>query len=449
MQLTQTVAEYIAQAIERGRHAGATERRAAWMNASVTTSGNTTPGRRTRSAGTRRLTGARLFSGVNVSSDVYRRGDERARFTGQLNPKARGETQMAETTAVIVNLTTQSWTLHRSYGTFTVRGCATRRRSGGSAIAARQAKTPAHDAVHDDVRVTRKPRTAVMDLGDKRTLEVPISAYEVGEDLCREINADGGDDSYFGVFVAVGEKPTDEELAQSRLRLMAFYRRLVAAADREWERSHSYLFINDVERRAALYLGVEKEWFYQPRETVECPGCGEKIKPGFAVCKTCGAILDRAKAAALGLIPPAAPSGHWRLQPGVAAGVAANANREAKRPVTAAGPVRARRARLGKWLSVRAARLADVAGGRNWAAAHMQEAALGRVTAQSELAAGDSAGTPREDANGGSRDVRRISSSDHKMCDAGAGVQAALCTGCCGLRGRGRRTSFRGGDGTR
>ena len=78
--------------------------------------------------------------------------------------------------------------------------------------------------------------------------------------------------------------------------------RAVAAADREWERSHSYLFINDVERRAAKHLGLEKEWFYQPRETVECPGCGEKIKPGVAVCKTCGAILDREKAAALGLV---------------------------------------------------------------------------------------------------------------------------------------------------
>ena len=97
-------------------------------------------------------------------------------------------------------------------------------------------------------------------------------------------------------------------MTQSHQRLSAFYRRLVTAADREWERSHSYLFINDVERRAAQYLGIEKEWFYQPRETVECPGCGEKIKPGFAVCRTCGAILDRVKAAALGLAPAAAAS---------------------------------------------------------------------------------------------------------------------------------------------
>jgi hypothetical protein len=198
---------------------------------------------------------------------------------------------MKEVTAAIVNLTDQTWTLHRSYGTFVVRGVASEEAEGA------------------EYTVTRVGgRTAVMDLGDKRTLEVPITAAEVAQDLCREINADGGDDSYFGVFVAAGELPTQEEMTQSHQRLSAFYRRLVTAADREWERSHSYLFINDVERRAAQYLGIEKEWFYQPRETVECPGCGEKIKPGFAVCRTCGAILDRVKAAALGLAPAAAAS---------------------------------------------------------------------------------------------------------------------------------------------
>jgi hypothetical protein len=183
-------------------------------------------------------------------------------------------------TAVIVNLTEQSWILHRSYGSFAVSGCAPGEPYTRTYVAG---------------------RTALMDLGDKRTIEVPITAREVAEDLAREINSDGGDDSFFGVFVAAGDAPADEELAAARERLAAFYRRLLAVADREWERSHSYLFINDVERRAARYLGIEKEWHYQPRETIECPGCGEKIKPSAAVCKICGAILDRAKAAKLGL----------------------------------------------------------------------------------------------------------------------------------------------------
>lgn len=186
-----------------------------------------------------------------------------------------------QTTAVIVNLTEQAWTLHRSYGTYRIRGC-----EAGEPYAATRVEG----------------RTATMDQGDKRVTTVRISAEEVAEDLCHEINADGGEDSFFGVFVAAGEMPTADELQEAREKLAAFYRRLVAGADREWERSHSYLFINDVERRAARYLGLEKDWFYQARETMECPGCGEKIKPGVAVCRVCHAILDRNKAANLGLV---------------------------------------------------------------------------------------------------------------------------------------------------
>jgi hypothetical protein len=214
---------------------------------------------------------------------------------------------MNQETAVIVNLTEQSWILHRSYGVFAVNACVPGEPYGLTRVAS---------------------RTAQMDLGDKRTLDVHITAREVAEDLCREINADGGDDSFFGVFVGQGDTPSDEELSAARERLTAFYRRVVMAADREWERSHSYLFINDVERRAARHLGVDKDWHYQPRETSECPGCGEKIKPNVAVCKTCGAILNHDKAAALGLVRAAEP---------VAAAVVA----EAAKPATAqAAPVR-------------------------------------------------------------------------------------------------------------
>jgi hypothetical protein len=188
-----------------------------------------------------------------------------------------------QTSVVIGNLTEQNWILHRSYGTYRVRGC-----ENGEPCA-----------------LTRvEGRTAFMDLGDKRTTPVHVSAAELANDLCREINSDGGEESNFGVFVAEGEIPSDDELRRAREKLVTFYRRLVAGADREWERSHSYLFINDVERRAAHYLGLEKEWFYQARETVECPGCGEKIKPGVAVCRTCRAILDPIKATSLGLAPP-------------------------------------------------------------------------------------------------------------------------------------------------
>ncbi len=199
--------------------------------------------------------------------------------------------------ATIANITDQSYTAHRTYGAFLIAGrppCPSGGRAAGTA-----------GAPGEEYALTRiTPRTAMMDYGDKRTLPLAISAREIAEDLCREINSDAGEHSYLGVFVCAGNIPTEEELRGAHTKLEEFYRSQVAAADREWERSHSFLFIHDLQRRAAAHLGLDKEWYYQVRETAECPGCGERVKPGVAVCKSCGAILDREKALALGLLQP-------------------------------------------------------------------------------------------------------------------------------------------------
>jgi hypothetical protein len=188
---------------------------------------------------------------------------------------------MSRNDATIANITGQQYVLHRTYGTFLIPGS-----EDGEEFST--------------TRVTS--RTAILDYGDKRTLPLPISAREIAEDLCREINSDAGERSYLGVFVCAGSAPTEAELLGARQRLEEFYRGLVAAADREWERSHSFLFIHDLQRRAAAFLGLDKEWYYQVRETAECPGCGTRVKPGVAKCKACGAVLDREKAVALGLV---------------------------------------------------------------------------------------------------------------------------------------------------
>ena len=145
----------------------------------------------------------------------------------------------------------------------------------------------------------------VMDLGDKRTMEYRVTAREVAEDIARELNGDSGEGSFHGVFVAAGETPTESELADARRRLEEFQRRLVAAADLEWERTRNPIFITDLERRAARQLGLEKPWLYNSTPLAECPVCAEKIKHGVAVCRSCGAILDREKASQYGLAPAA------------------------------------------------------------------------------------------------------------------------------------------------
>jgi hypothetical protein len=193
--------------------------------------------------------------------------------------------------AVLCNIAEQTWILHRTHGTFVVAG-----REPGETYAL----------------TIIGGRTGAIDLGDKRTLEFPISAREIAEDLAREINSDGGEGSYFGVFVCDGDEPSDAELLIARELLAAFYRNLVAAADKEWERSQNVVFISDLQRRAARELKLEKEWSYEPQQRIDCPACGEKLKPGVAVCRVCGAVLDRAKAAQFGLAAstPSQPSTH-------------------------------------------------------------------------------------------------------------------------------------------
>src|SRR5467141_4712616 len=144
--------------------------------------------------------------------------------------------------------------------------------------------------------------TGVIDMGDKRTMDYRITAREIAEDIAREINSDSGEGSFHGVFVAAGAAPTEAELADARRRLEEFQRRLVASADLEWERTKNPMFITDLERRAARQLGLEKPWLYDPKPLAECPVCAEKIKHGVAVCRSCGAILDREKAAQYGLV---------------------------------------------------------------------------------------------------------------------------------------------------
>jgi hypothetical protein len=216
-------------------------------------------------------------------------------------------------TATICNITEQHYMAHRMYGTFQIAGrTEPAGKSGGArtdAVADDRAQIGA--AEHSDKNTNGRfaltrisPRTAVMDYGDKRTLPLAITAREIADDICREINSDAGENSFMGVFVCAGDAPTEAELKRAEENLDQFYRALVASADREWERSHSFLFIHDLQRRAAAKLGMNKEWHYQVRETEECPGCGDRVKPGVAVCKSCHAILDRDKALALGLVVP-------------------------------------------------------------------------------------------------------------------------------------------------
>lgn len=137
-------------------------------------------------------------------------------------------------------------------------------------------------------------RGDVIDLGDNRRFPFTITAREIADDLLQDLRD-------HGLFVCSGPRPSEEELTAAAARRDAYYHGLIVEGDTMWARGHSYREISDMHRRAAIALGVEREWAYVPLKTSECPACGEKIKAGVAVCKTCHAILDTEKAAKHGI----------------------------------------------------------------------------------------------------------------------------------------------------
>jgi hypothetical protein len=191
-----------------------------------------------------------------------------------------------DSVAVIANITEQQWLAQRTYGNFVVKGC-----------------PPGQPYELTEVQA----RKGTIDLGDKRVLDFPITARAIAEDIAREVNSDAGEGSFFGVFVCEALQPTEAELDEAHAKLAEFYKRLVFTADQEWERTHNYMLITDVQRRAARALGLEKEWSYDPKPMADCPACGEKVKPGVAVCRACGAVLDREKAEQFGLVERSRP----------------------------------------------------------------------------------------------------------------------------------------------
>jgi hypothetical protein len=193
-----------------------------------------------------------------------------ARSSTIVDTQPKGDTSA---TVTIASISDQDWYISRTHGVYH--------------ISARADSEPY-------ATLLLRTRNDVIDLGDGRRLPFPITAREIADDILQDLHD-------HGVFICAGARPTSEELAAASARRDAFYHRLVSEGDVLWARGHSFREISDMHRRAALALGVEREWAYVPMRMSECPACGEKVKTGVAVCKHCHAILDAEKAAQHGL----------------------------------------------------------------------------------------------------------------------------------------------------
>jgi hypothetical protein len=198
-------------------------------------------------------------------------------------------------TVAVASISDQDWYISRTHGVYHIPACAKSETDPPGS----PSRGPGGPVPYALLLITA--RGDALDIGDSRRLPFVISAREIAEDLLQDLHD-------HGIFVCAGARPTPEELAAATARRDAYYHRLIGEGDTMWARGHSFREISDLHRRAAIALGVEREWAYVPVRMSECPACGERVKTGVAVCKHCHAILDAEKAAQHGLGPAAAPA---------------------------------------------------------------------------------------------------------------------------------------------
>jgi hypothetical protein len=193
----------------------------------------------------------------------------------------------APATVTIASISDQDWYVSRTHGVYHIPACP---KVGTPNPGQGQPAEP----LQPYALLLITSRGDALDLGDNRRFPFTITAREIAEDLLQDLHD-------HGIFVCAAARPTADELSAATVRRDAYYHRLIADGDTLWARGHSFREISDMHRRAAIALGVEREWAYVPTRTGECPACGEKIKLGVAVCKHCHAILDAETAAKHGL----------------------------------------------------------------------------------------------------------------------------------------------------
>ena len=120
-----------------------------------------------------------------------------------------------------------------------------------------------------------------------------------GERIVREIlgtqpptNPLGLDLTMWGVFVAKGDEPTQEELDECRAKMAQTYQMAVQEADMMWEDPNDKKNITAMHRRAAKYLLQERPWCSVPKAMIACPGCGVPVSPEVAFHAVCGTIVN-------------------------------------------------------------------------------------------------------------------------------------------------------------
>lgn len=114
----------------------------------------------------------------------------------------------------------------------------------------------------------------------------------------KELGMFTGNKEWFGVFASPNRVPTEEELSLARQKLTEMMKLLLADGNRRHLEGNSDKpgvgtnSIGAQHRKAAIFLGQNVPWAQAVAEMIDCPGCGERVKPNI-IKHVCGYVFDQ------------------------------------------------------------------------------------------------------------------------------------------------------------
>lgn len=155
-------------------------------------------------------------------------------------------------------------------------------------------------------------------IGDGKTFRLTHTVKEIAESIVNDfcngfIEAD--EQHKPGLFWILGKHSKDavkvqfkKELDEAIRKQRAWLQRLVTSADDDFQKHGQHRGISDLQRKAAMLLGLtNKPWYISPEPTtfVKCPACSTMVEEAAAICHNCKYPINVEKATQLGLMPTA------------------------------------------------------------------------------------------------------------------------------------------------
>ena len=138
-------------------------------------------------------------------------------------------------------------------------------------------------------------------------IHLPIRSFPLAQAICNDYCSalpEVGRDQRPAVFPLNGEFTVEEvtefhgeQYDEAMEKHVRWFKRLVAVADDEWQKFRQHRMINDLQRLAVDYLGLERDWrnAITPSELMRCPACASVCMSDVAVCANCRCIMDAEK----------------------------------------------------------------------------------------------------------------------------------------------------------